>query len=128
MKKKSLPKKRAAIPADTLSAILRSSGFTLGPYRDPPGFSYERISPQMAANLKDNGEFIMHVFKNAGGVLDLHVLYLVIAQAYGQDFTDWIAEHLDAALRADQTGSIGKYTCWMRVYENKGIIRIMPGG
>jgi hypothetical protein len=128
MKKKPLSKKQADIFANRLSAILRSNGFNPGPFCDPPGFSYERMSPQMAANGKDNVEFIMHVFKDAGGALDVQVLQRVITQAYGQDFTDWIAEHLEAARRADQTGSIGNHTIWMRVYEDKGIIRIIQNG
>jgi hypothetical protein len=128
MKKKSLSKKQADDFANRLSAILQSNGFSPGPYRDPPGFSYERMTPRMAANGKDNGEFILHVFKDAGGELDIQVVQRVITQAYGQDFTDWIAEHLEAARRADQAGHIGKYDIWIRVYEDKGIFRLILHG
>ena len=128
MKKKSLSKRRAETFANRLSEILRNNGFTPGPYGDPPGFSYERKDPQMAANGKENSEFVMHVFKDADGVLDIQVLSLVITQAYGPDYTDWIANHLEAAVRADQAGRIGRHDIWMRVYDEKGIVRIIPHG
>jgi hypothetical protein len=128
MKKKSPPKRRAVVFANKMSEILRDNGFHPGPYADPPGFSYQRMHPQMAVNGKEDGEFVMHVFKDADGSLDIQVLSLVITQAYGQDFTDWIAIHLGAAVRADQAGRIGRYDIWMRVYEEKGIIRIIPHG
>jgi hypothetical protein len=128
MKKKSLPKRRTDVFANRLSEILRSNGFHPGPYGGPPGVSYERKDPRMAANGKENGEFVMHVFKDADGVLDKQVLSLVITQAYGPDFADWIANHLEAAVRADQAGRIGRHDIWMRVYEEKGIVRIIPHG
>jgi hypothetical protein len=128
MKKKSLPKRRADTFAPRLSEILRSNGFHPGPYGDPPGFSYERMDPKMAANGKENGEFVMHFFKDTDGSLNIHVLSLVITQAYGPDYADWIADHLGAAIRADQAGRIGRHDIWMRVYEEKGIVRIIPHG
>jgi hypothetical protein len=128
MKKKSLPKRRAEPFANRLSEILKNNGFQLGPYNDPPGFSYERMDPQMAANGKENGEFVVHVFKETDGSLDITVLSCVITQAYGPDFTDWIDHHLEAAVRADQAGRIGRHDIWMRVYEEKGIVRIIPHG
>ncbi len=128
MKKKSLPKRRVDTFANRLSEILKSNGFHPGPYADPPSFSYERMHPQMAVNGKENGEFIMHVFKDADGSLDTQVPSLVITQAYGPDFTDWVANHLEAAVIAEQAGRIGRYDIWMRVYEEKGIVRIIPHG
>ena len=117
-----------SVQSSPLAAILSSNGFDFSPICESPCFAYERMSPRMVANLQDNGNFIIHVFKDAGGVLDVQILYLVITQAYGQDLTNWIAEHLDASLRADQTGSVGNYDIWMRVYEDKGIITITPKG
>jgi hypothetical protein len=128
MKKESLSKRQAAGFANKISEILRSNGFYPGAYRDPAGFSYERMEPRMAVNVKANGELVMHFFKDADGSLNLQVLSLVITQAYGQGFADWIDHHLAAAVEADQIGRIGRHDIWMMIYEEKGILRILPHG
>jgi hypothetical protein len=113
----------------SLSEILISNGFDQNPYCDDSlCFSHERMPPQMVANIQENGVFACHVFKDASGEVDITVLSLVVTQAYGQELTDWITENLDASLLEDQTGFVGNYTIWMRVYEDKGIVTITPNG
>ena len=82
----------------------------------------------MVANVQENGGFAIHVFKDASGAVDVTVLSSVVTQAYGQDLTNWITEHLDASILEDQTGYVGNYTIWMRVYDDKGIVTITPNG
>lgn len=113
--------------SSALSEVLLSNGFEINPICDTPCFTYESTSLRMAANIQDNDEFVIHIFKDTSGVLNVQALYLVITQAYGQELTNWIDEHLEASLQGDQSGSIGEYDIWIRVYEDKGIIRISPG-
>jgi hypothetical protein len=128
-----MAEKLATLPADdlqssALAGILKSNGFAIRAHCASPCSAYERLSPQMTANIHENNQLIIQVFKDAQGVLDLQVLSLVVTQAYGAEFTSWITDHLDAALLEDQTGTIGGYTIWMRIYEEKGIINIRPKG
>jgi hypothetical protein len=125
--------KQASIPMSalqtSLSEILKSNGFDQNLYCDEAlCFSHERTLPQMVANVQENGGFAIHIFKNASGAIDLTVLSLIVTKAYGQDLTEWITGHLDASLAEDQTGSVGNYDIWMRVYEDKGIVTITPKG
>jgi hypothetical protein len=113
----------------SLSEILKSNGFDQNPYCDESlCFSHESTPPQMVANVQENGGFAIHVFKDASGAVDVTVLSSVVTQAYGQDLTNWITEHLDASILEDQTGYVGNYTIWMRVYDDKGIVTITPNG
>ena len=128
-----MAEKQASISADAqqssaLAGILESNGFAGRAKCASDCSVYERLSPRMTANIHDNNQLIIQVFKDAGGVLDLQVTSLVVAQAYGREFATWITDHSNAAQLEDQTGLIGSYSIWMRIYEEKGIINIRHAG
>jgi PBP1b-binding outer membrane lipoprotein LpoB len=125
--------KQASIPMSvlqtSLSETLKSNGFDQNLNCDEAlCFSHERTLPQMVANVQENGGFAIHIFKDASGAINLSVLSQIVTKAYGQELTDWITGHLDASLAEDQTGSLGNYDIWMRVYADKGIVTITPKG
>ena len=112
--------------SSALSKVLLSNGFEINPICDTPCFTYESTSLRMAANIQGDDEFVIHVFKDSNGVLNMQVPYLLITQAFSQEISNWIDEHLEASLQGDQDGDVGEYNIWIRVYEDKGIIRITP--
>ena len=89
--------------------------------------SYEIYDPQTIAKVNDDGTFSIQAVAGPGGVIDLQVFYLVLKQAYGQEFTDWAMEHLTASLRKEQTDSVGYYDVSMTGKANERVtITINP--
>jgi hypothetical protein len=89
--------------------------------------SYELYDPQMVAKVYDSGMFTIQTTASSDGVLDMQIFYLVLTQAYGQEFSDWVAENLKAALRKEQTGSVGGYDITMSGKANERVmISITP--
>jgi hypothetical protein len=134
---------QAANPTDSptnvpsLAVIL---GFVLEPLYEancPSSCTtYERVNPWMTADVFDNGEF--EIF---GGSSDTQLFYTVITQAYGLDYTNWVADHLASLLQDPnatsstseklcQTGSMGNFNieiCMMD-FGNRVWITISPKG
>ena len=76
----------------------------------------------MVAKVYDSGVFSIQTVASSSGVLDLQVFNLVLTQAYGQELTDWVTENLKAALRKEQTGSVGNYQVTMSGKANERVI------
>ena len=116
------------VPPQTLTEILLNNGFhQTRNYCTGTCTSYEVYAPQTIAKVYDDGTFSIQAVASAGGELDLQVFNLVLAQAYGQELTDWAAEHLTPAMRKEQTDSLGNYDVSMTGNENERLtITITP--
>lgn len=116
------------VPPQTLTEILLDNGFhQTRNYCTGTCTSYEIYTPQTIAKVNDDGTFSIQAVASAGGVLDLQVFNLVLTQAYGQELTDWAAEHLNAAMRKEQTDSLGNYGVSMTGKTNERVtITITP--
>ena len=112
----------------TLTEILLDNGFhQTRNYCTGTCTSYEVYTPQTIAKVYDDGTFSIQAVASTGGVLDLQVFNLVLTQAYGEELTDWAAEHLDRSFRKEQTGSLGNYDLTMTGKENERVtITITP--
>jgi len=89
--------------------------------------SYELYAPQTITKVNDDGTFSIQAVAGPGGVIDMQVFNLVLTQAYGQEYTDWATEHLNASLRKEQTDSLGNYDVSMTGKTNERVtITINP--
>jgi hypothetical protein len=116
------------VPPQTLTEILLDNGFhQTRNYCTGTCTSYEVYTPQTIAKVYDDGTFSIQAVASTGGVPDLQVFNLVLTQAYGEELTDWAAEHLNAAMRKEQTDSLGSYGVSMTGKENERVtITITP--
>ena len=89
--------------------------------------SYELYDPQTIAKVNDDGTFSIQAVAGPGGVLDMQIFNLVLTQAYGREFTDWVTEHFTASLRKEQSDSVGFYYVSMTGKANERVtITIIP--
>jgi hypothetical protein len=123
----SIPEPTAAfLPPSVVAAILGDNGFVLDPSLEGNCASictsYQRTGPWMVANVFDNGGLEI-----LSGKSDIQVLVTVIKQLYGEDITEWVADHIGLVINKNesQSGSASNYDIRMGENDNVNIVWIM---
>jgi hypothetical protein len=114
------------LPSPFIAEILGNNGYVLDPSLEGNCTaictSYQRADPWVVANIFDNGGLEILTGKS-----DIPVIVPVIRQLYGEDVTEWIADHIGLVINKseNQSGSVRNYDIRMGENDNVNNVWIM---